>query len=497
MAHNDRQVPECTSMPSLLRAVRAAEPSAIALIERSRTITYGELADLVLRTAGGLLAKGIRPGASVAVASTTSIDGVVAYLGVQAAGGVPAMVNYRATLPEFEARFAIVDPTLVVVTGSQEIALPGGLSVYRPAGARETDVERLDATLHDEIPVGSETAAAILFTSGVSGAPRPVPLTHGNLAAAQLGQINQPSSPLGTATIALAALPMAHIYGLNSVLGSLLRSGARIVMMERFDAAGAAELVTQHQINTIAAVPQMWNSFLDVGLPEFAFRSVTRATASAAPLSEKISGPFSEYFGLKLAGGYGLTESSGTICLDDPKFPHAGTVGRPLGDTVVRLVDRDGDDVEVGDSGEIWLKGSSMCRTYSASGELEAPRASGGWYETGDVGVFDGEGRLCVIDRIKDVVIVGGFNVSPAEVESVLLKHPGVSHAAVIGEADDRSGERIVAFVRPNAPGSATTDDLTAHCRRQLARYKIPARFELRDELPMTDSGKILRRLLR
>jgi long-chain acyl-CoA synthetase len=484
-------------MPSLLRAVQAADPTSIALIERSRSVTYSELAELVLRTAGGLLAKGISPGANIAVASTTSIDGVVAYLGVQAAGAIPVMVNYRATLPEFEARFAIVDPRLILVSGSGAIALPPGLPVYRPAGASENDIERLDAALPNEIPVGTDTPAAVLFTSGVSGTPRPVPLTHGNLTAAQLGQINQPSSPLGTATIALAALPMAHIYGLNSVLGSLLRSGARIVMMERFDAAHAAELVAEHQINTIAAVPQMWNSFLDVGLPESAFRSVTRATASAAPLSEKISGPFAEYFGVKLAGGYGLTESSGTICLDDPMFPRTGTVGRPLGDTVVRLVDREGDDVEAGDSGEIWLKGSSMCRKYTASGELETPHASGSWYQTGDVGVLDGEGRLCIIDRIKDVVIVGGFNVSPAEIESVLMKHPGVSHAAVIGEADDRSGERIVAFVSPSAPGSATTDDLTAYCRRQLARYKIPARFELRDELPMTESGKILRRLLR
>ena len=484
-------------MPSLFRAISAADPSSPALIERSRTVTYGELSELVLRTAGGLLSKGITPGSNIAVASTTSIDGVVAYLGVQAAGAVPVMINYRATLPEFEARFAIVDPRFVVVSGSASIDLPAGLSLYRPASAAQTDVERLDAPLNDEIPVGTDTAAAVLFTSGVSGAPRPVPLTHGNLTAAQFGQINQPSSPLGTSTIALAALPMAHIYGLNSVLGSLLRSGARIVMMERFDAAGAAELVAEHGINTIAAVPQMWNSFLDVGLPETAFRSVTRATASAAPLSAKISGPFAEYFGVNLAGGYGLTESSGTICLDDPTSPHTGTVGRPLGDTVVRLVDRDGDDVEAGDSGEIWLKGSSMCRKYSASGELEAPHASGGWYETGDVGVFDGDGRLRIIDRIKDVVIVGGFNVSPAEVESVLMQHPGVSQAAVIGEADDRSGERIVAFVRQSAPGSATSDDLTAHCRRQLARYKIPARFEVRDDLPMTESGKIVRRLLR
>ena len=485
-------------MPTLLRALRAADPSSTALVERTRSVTYGELTNLVLRTASGLLAQGVTPGTSVAAACTTSIDGVVAYLGIQAAGAIPVMVNHRGTLPEFEARFAIVEPRLVLVTGAADIAIPTGLAVFRPASAVDTAIERLDDTpLQNEVTVDAGAAAAVLFTSGVSGTPRPVPLTHANLAAAQLGQINQPSSPLGSATIALAALPMAHIYGLNSVVGSLLRSGARIVLMERFDAAGAAELVDRHQINTIAAVPQMWNSFLDAGIPNAAFRSVTRATASAAPLSEKISAPFAEFFGVKLAGGYGLTESSGTICLDDPTLPRTGTVGRPLGDTQVRLVDSDGDDVEAGDSGEIWLKGSSICRTYTSSGELQSPAASGGWYQTGDIGVFDGEGRLCVIDRIKDVVIVGGFNVSPAEVESVLLKHPGVSHAAVIGEADDRAGERIVAFVRPSAPGSATADDLTAHCRSQLARYKVPARFELRDELPMTESGKILRRLLR
>ena len=484
-------------MPSLFRAVRAADPSSVALIERSRRVTYGELTDLALRTAGGLLAKGIKPGASVPVVCATGIDGVVAYLGVQAAGATAVMVNYRATLREFESRFALVDPGLVVISGSTEIELPGGVPVFRSAGDPHTDAERLDVALHDEMPVDAGGVAAVLFTSGVSGNPRPVPLTHDNLAAAQFGQIRQPGSPLGTGTVALAALPMAHIYGLNSVLGSLLRAGAQVVMMERFDAAAAADLVAEHQINTIAAVPQMWNSFLNAGLPGSAFRPVTWATASAAPLSERIVGPFVEHFGVKIAGGYGLTESSGTICLDDPKDPRSGTVGRPLGDTLVRLVDADGDDVEDGDSGEIWLRGSSICAKYPATGELEAPRATGGWFQTGDVGVLDGQGRLCIVDRIKDVVIVGGFNVSPAEVESVLLKHPGVSNAAVIGEADDLSGERIVAFVRPSAPGAATAADLTAHCKRQLARYKVPVRFELRDELPMTDSGKILRRLLR
>ncbi len=484
-------------MVSVNSAVRAADPASVALIDGTRQLTYGELSDLVARTAGGLLAQDVGPGCHVAIASSTGFEGVVAYLGVHAVGAVAVMLNDRGTMPEFEARFGVIEPMLVILGGSWPVALPTGPRSFRPAGSPHHDAPHLDDIGAPVVKVESSTPAAVLFTSGVSGAPRAVQLTHGNLAAAQIGQVDMAGSGLTSSTIGLVALPLAHIFGLNSVLGALLRVGATIVLMERFDPRGAADLVARHQINAISAVPQMWNSFLAADLSDNAFATLRRATASAAPLPDTTVTRMAEQFGVKLASGYGLTETSGTISLDNPSNPRIGTVGRPLGDTEVRLVDNDGDDAEDGDTGEIWLRGSSICAQYRSIEGIEPALVAGGWHQSGDVGVFDSEGRLSVVDRIKDVVIVGGFNVSPSEVESVLLLHPSVANAAVVGEPDAVSGERIVAFVRPSSDGTATAEELADHCRRQLARYKVPSRFEIRDDLPLTDSGKLVRRLLR
>ncbi len=481
----------------LLRAVRATNPTSVALIEGARRLTFGELSDLALRTAGGLRAQGVGRGAHVAVACPTGIDAVVAYLGVQAAGAVAVMVNYRNTTPEFEARFAVVDPRLVIVAGTATIDLPDGVRVFRGPADPATDLPKLDEAGAEAVPNALSASAAVLFTSGVSGTPRAVHLTHQNLLAGQRGQAEMDGSALNADTIGLVALPLAHIFGLNSVLGALLRVGATAVLMDRFDAVGAAALVREHRVNAISAVPQMWHSFLSADIPDDTFTNLSRATASAAPLPESTVNRMAERFGVKLAGGYGLTETSGTISLDDPRAPRTGTVGRPLGDTEVRLVDIDGEAPVEGDSGEIWLRGTSVCTDYQSAEGIEPAVDDDGWLHTGDVGVFDSAGRLSIVDRIKDVVIVGGFNVSPSEVETVLLMHPGVANAGVIGEPDEHSGERIVAFVHPSNEGAATVQELTDHCRRRLARYKVPTRFEVRDSLPLTESGKVVRRLLR
>lgn len=481
----------------LLRAVNASNPTSVALIEGARRITYGELDELARRTAGGLRAQGVLPGDHVAVAGPTGIDAVVAYLGVQAAGAIAVMVDYRNTLREFEARFAVVDLRLVIVGGTAGIELPDGVRVFRSAGDSRDDVPTLDESGAAAAPNALSDSAAVLFTSGVSGAPRAVHLTHQNLQAGQRGQAEMDGSSLNSGTIGLVALPLAHIFGLNSVLGALLRVGATAVLMDRFDAVGAAALVSEHRVNAISAVPQMWHSFMSADIPDNSFSSLIRATASAAPLPNSTVARIAERFGVKLAGGYGLTETSGTISLDDPRAPRTGSVGRPLGDTEVRLVDTDGGAPEEGDSGEIWLRGTSVCTHYRSAEGIESAVDEHGWLHTGDVGAFDPAGRLIIVDRIKDVVIVGGFNVSPSEVETVLLMHPGVANAGVIGEPDEHSGERIVAFVRPSTEGAASVQDLTDHCKRRLARYKVPARFEVRDHLPVTESGKVVRRLLR
>jgi long-chain acyl-CoA synthetase len=287
-----------------------------------------------------------------------------------------------------------------------------------------------------------------LFTSGVAGRPRPVLLTHANLAAVQTGLIEQPGSGLGPGTVALCPMPISHVFGLNSLVGTMLRAGATIVTAPRFDPAATLELIARHRVTTLSAVPQMWAAWTAVaGASGTEMATVERATSSAAHLPAAVAEAVYGRFGLRVAAGYGLTETSGTICLDDVTNPTTDTVGRPLGGTSLRLVE------------------------------------------------LDDDGRLTIVDRVKDVIIVGGFNVAPAEVEDVLLSHPSVAGAAVVGEPDDRSGERVVAYVVA-ARGELSTEQLLEHCRRHLARYKVPARIEQRAELPATESGKWVRRLL-
>ena len=483
---------------ALHEAIALHQPSSIALIEDNRQVTYAELVDLVRRSAAGLVERGIRPGALVAVAARTEVDGVVAYLAVHAAGAVAAMLNPRAPAPEQDGRLRVLNPELVVL-GGDEVALSDAWTAVRPASSPLVDLPRLDGAGFEVFGGRHQDPATILLTSGVAGPPRPAILTHGNLAAVQRGLIAQPGAGLGPGTVALAALPLAHVLGLNSVVSTLLRAGATAVLLDRFDPEQALHLMAIHRVTAVAAVPQMWTTWAKLeGARSDSMASVRRATSSAAHLSVDVAEVIRDRFGVRVAAGYGLTETAGTIVCDDLNDPSPPSVGCPLGDTMVRLVDSDGTIAETGDRGEVWVRGASVFAGFLGAGSgHRSMLAPGGWCRTGDIGVLDEQGALSIVDRLKDVVNVGGFNVSPTEVEDVLNRHPDVEQAVVLGEADARAGERVVAYV-VSRPG--TTPDpavLVEHCRTHLARYKVPVRLEVRAELPMTEGGKLLRRLLR
>lgn len=509
-----------TADRSLVEVVASTEPTSVALIQGDRRVTYGELSELMVRTAGGIVQRGGVPGSRVAVAAPSAIDTIVAYLGVQAAGCICVMLNPRAPRPELQQRLEMVDPALVVL-GGPEVELPEGLAVHRPAGASGDGPEVLDETPSGGVQAmvralaAGDTAASdgdrrreglapddpavVLFTSGVAGPPQGVVLTHRNLSAVQLGLVQQPNSGLDASSVGLCVLPLAHVFGLNSMLGAMLRAGASVVIADGFDAEAALELVKQHQVTVLTAVPQMWAAWAGLeGASGDALSSVLRATSSAAHLPVSTAAEMFDRFGVRVAAGYGLTETAGTIVLDDLTDPVPGTVGRPLGETEIRLVDVDGHAVDQGDPGEIWVRGPSVFGSYSGGGPvIRSMLAPGGWCRTGDVGVFDEDGRLSVVDRLKDVIIVGGFNVAPTEVEDVLCGHPSVEAALVVGEPDDRSGERVVAFVTSANGSTVDPAELIEHCRRRLARYKVPRRIEVRDRLPTTEAGKAVRRLAR
>jgi long-chain acyl-CoA synthetase len=326
-------------------------------------------------------------------------------------------------------------------------------------------------------------------------------LTHGNLAA-NIGQVHShPGLRVAPDDVGLATLPFFHVFGLNVALGVALAGGMRSVLLPQFDPRRAAELARTHAVTIIAGVPAMFTALLelsDADAPVDTFRTVRLAVAGAAELPESVAIAFRDRFGVTIYEGYGLTEAAPivtTTAVD--RRPRWGSIGPPLPGVDVRLVDADGSDAAVGDPGEIWVRGPNVFPGYWDDPEATARVLADGWLRTGDVAVADDDGFLSLVDRMKDLVIVSGFNVYPAEVEDALRTHPDVADAAVVGAPSPRTGEAVVAFVVPR-PGVAapTLAAIRDHVARRLARYKVPTAVHAVGELPRNQSGKVLRREL-
>jgi long-chain acyl-CoA synthetase len=326
-------------------------------------------------------------------------------------------------------------------------------------------------------------------------------LTHGNLAA-NIGQVqSHPGLRVAAPDVGLATLPFFHVFGLNVALGVALAGGVRSVLLPQFDPPRAAELVRAHGVTILAGVPAMFAALLelsDTDAPASTFASVRLAVAGAAELPEPVAAAFHDRFGVTIYEGYGLTEAApivSTTAVD--RRPRRGSIGPPLPGVEVRLVDADGTDVAVGDPGEIWVRGPNVFTGYWDDPEATGRVLHDGWLRTGDVAVSDDEGFLSLVDRMKDLVIVSGFNVYPAEVEDALRTHPDVADAAVVGAPNARTGEAVVAFVVPRPGGPVPTlASVRDHVARRLARYKVPTAMHAVPELPRNQSGKVLRRHL-
>ena len=481
------------NLVSVLLRHAQARPDAVAIIEGDTTLTFAELAALAATTAGSFAQIGVMPGDRIAIAAWNDLTFVGAYLGALWLGAVAVPLNPAAPVaahrPELERVGAKV---LVLGTGAEHLAeLPGAIPGHAlpsapPIGA---EAERDDSEL-----------AVLLFTSGTAGAPRAAMLTHGNLAA-NIGQVqSHPGLQVGPEDTGLAMLPFFHVFGLNVALGVALSGGVRTVLLSQFDPVRAVELVAAHGATIVAGVPAMFSAFLELSesaAPANAFASARLAVAGAAELAESVAKQFHDRFGVTIYEGYGLTEAApivSTTAVD--RRPRWGSIGPPLPGVEVRLVDADGTDVTVGDPGEIWVRGPNVFAGYWDDPEATARVLHEGWLRTGDVAVADDDGFLSLVDRIKDLIIVSGFNVYPAEVEDALMEHAAVADVAVIGVPSPRTGEAVAAFVVPRTGTTPSLADLRDHVAHRLARYKVPSALNLIDELPRNFAGKVLRREL-
>ncbi|HUP84755.1 MAG TPA: long-chain fatty acid--CoA ligase [Acidimicrobiales bacterium] len=482
---------------------------ALAFTSRGKPTTYGELRDQVARLRGGLIGIGIEPGDRVALLSANNGFFVVSYLAVLGVGAVAVPLNpsspsaeIRNELIAIGARGAIVGPSgRDAMAGIGKGATPVEFVIV-PEGVELAAATSMDKLLGGEpSPMVERTAddlAVFIFTAGTGGSPKAAMLTHGNLLSNLEQMQSHPGRALDPTDVSLGVLPMFHIFGLNVLLGLSLYAGSSVVLVERFDPASALDSIRDHRITLVAGAPPMFQSWVNVEGDSSAMATIRIAVSGAAPLPPEVASAFEARYGKPIFQGYGLTEASPTVTSSViGGVSKASSIGLPLPGIEVRLVDDDGEDALFGDSGEIWVRGPNVFAGYwQDEAATERALTSDGWLRTGDIAVADDDGYLYIVDRAKDLIIVSGFNVYPAEVEEALLEHPGVEGVAVIGVAHPHSGEAVKAFVVAAGGHSLEEDELIEFCAGRLARYKCPTKVTFVDELPVGLGGKLLRREL-
>jgi long-chain acyl-CoA synthetase len=494
-----------------LASIVERHPSeAVALISRRDETTYGRLREQVAGLRGGLAALGLRPDDRVAILCSNNWYFVVGYLATLGSGMVAVPLNPLSPAPEVERQLAVVGARAVIVGPA---ALPTMQNLDRGrvptlehviaahgvelAGAHDLD-ELIGTPPVPLIEREDHDLAVLLFTSGTAGSPKAAMLSHGNL----LSNFDQREhSPVQERSddVILGIVPLYHILGLNGVLGLALFSGAAIVLIERFDPSSALDAVQRNHVTIVAGPPTMWSAWANLDdAPADAMASVRLAVSGAAKLPAEVADKIAARFGVHIWEGYGLTETAPVVATSVGTDAPPGSIGRPVHGVDIRLVDSDGDDVLVGDAGEIWVHGPNVFQGYWEDPEAtRSALTSDGWLRTGDLAVVDDDGYLFLVDRAKDIIIVSGFNVYPAEVEEILDEHPGVSACAVVGVTHPHTGEAVKAYVVPDPERAVEEDELIDWCQARIARYKCPTKIMFVEELPQGIVGKVLRRELR
>lgn len=498
-------------MTNLASIIEPHPADAVALISRGRTTTYGALREATGGLRAGLAALGLEPGDRVAIVAANNWYFVVSYLAVVGAGCVAVPLNPSSPGPELTRELAAVDAR-AVIAGPRSQTVLSGLDRGALPALEHVVVSQSDdlpgAVLLDDLiatpakPIverADDDLAVLIFTSGTAGSPKAAMLTHGNLLANLRQCQDHPGRAQAADDVAFAVLPFFHIFGLNVVLGLTLLAGATALTIERFDPQSGIESIANHGVTVISGAPAMWSAWASLpGTSADAFAGVRLATSGAARLDPSIARTLEERFGLEVTEGYGLTEAAPVVSSGHGVDAPIGSIGIPLPGLAVRLMDADGQDALVGDAGELWVKGPNVFAGYwedpVATAEALTPD---GWLRTGDVAVVDDDGFLFLVDRAKDLIIVSGFNVYPAEVESVIAEHPAVAQVAVVGVPHPHSGEAVKAYVVVVDGSHVEEDDIVHHCEAHLARYKCPQKVMFVDELPQGASGKVLRKLLR
>jgi long-chain acyl-CoA synthetase len=479
----------------------AAEPDRVALRGAGEPWTYGRLRARAAAVAARLRDAGVQPGDRVLLVAPSVPEFAGAYYGIHAAGAVAVTANTMSTRPELE--YVGGDAGVALVLAWHEVTpapADAAAALDVPCWALEPDLAGLehDAPLDAPEPREAGDNAVILYTSGTTGRPKGAQLTHGNLVAcaeifADVLEVTR-DDRMGT------ALPLFHVFGQCVVMGTVLRMGASLSILARFDAVELLDLLRRDRLTTMAGVPTMWNALLHAPARDTDkedFTTLRLAASGGAAMPAEVMNAFEERFGCVILEGYGLSETTGAATFNGlHRVRKPSCVGIALPRCAVEVRGPDGTAVPTGEVGEVHIAGPVVMSGYWNRPDATAETLVDGWLKTGDLGTMDADGDIRIVDRKKDLIIRGGYNVYPREVEEVLYEHPDVVEVAVIGVPDEHFGEEVAAVVALRPGAELDPAQFRAWAKERLSAYKVPRLLQVVEALPKGPTGKILKRAI-
>ncbi|MEV6773248.1 long-chain fatty acid--CoA ligase [Nocardia sp. NPDC051030] len=485
------------SLASILAEPARRRPDHIALIEGTQRITFAELWRQAREQAAALMELGVRPGDRVALMGPNTVDFPRAYFAILAAGATVVPVHLLLTAGE--AEYVLRDSAATLLVCHEQVAAVGTAAAAR-VGIKCVNPKELAAEPIPTFLARSPLDTAVVFyTSGTTGRPKGAELSHLNMVMGSTVNAFD-ANEAHRDDIALGALPLFHVFGQTVSMNSIWRVGATLVLIPRFDAAQAIRLMIEENVNTFHGVPTMYLGLLDAARDAPELPKLRRCLSGGASLPPSVMEDFERVYGAYVLEGYGLSETSPTATVNQPILgPKAGTVGHPVWGVDVEIANPGVLDrielLRTGEIGEVVVRGHNVFSGYTGKPEATAEVMLDSWFRTGDLGTKDDGGYLRIVGRIKEMIIRGGFNVYPAEVEAALLRHPKIAQVAVIGIPDENYGEEILAVVVPAEP--VTAEEVIDYAKEHVARYKYPRRVEFLTELPLGPTHKVLKRELK
>src|SRR3954469_6981809 len=511
--HSDREVRMSFNLATILRESARTAPDKPLLHFGDQSLTYAEVDETSGRVASPLLARGLEPGRTVALHLPNLPQFVLAYFGILKAGLVTLPLNPLLKAPEIAYHLRDSDAAMIVTVdlfaeevlkgvadvGNVEVFVVRTTAGELPPGTRAFEELYQAPDTGDIAPTNAEDTAVLLYTSGTTGKPKGAQLTHFQLFMACT--VGGDTFGYQADDVSLVVLPLFHVFGLSSIFNVAVRFGGSAVLVPRFEPGAVLDALDRHRCTVIGGVPTMYVALAQAGPGDRDLGALRVGVSGGASIPGDVIRKFEQAFpGVVILEGYGLSETSAlatfNVSADERKVL---SIGKPMWGVDLRILDDDGNELPRGAEhvGEICLRGHNVMKGYYKNPDATADAMRGGWFHTGDLAYTDEDGFVFIVDRKKDLVIRGGFNVYPREIEEVLYGHEAIVEAAVVGRADPRLGEEVVAYVSL-APGTAATpDEIIAYAKERLAAYKYPREVYILAELPKGSTGKILKSELR